>query len=55
MDWTNKKTFTHLKLVQIGDEVESYGLTLNEERRRILLGNQAVHHEPMGRVCYFFQ
>ena len=49
MDWTNKNVNPH-KVVQIGDEVEVMVLDIDEERRRISLGLEAVQTESVGRV-----
>ena len=48
MDWTNKNIHP-TKVVQLGDEVEVMILEIDEERRRISLGHEAVHVEPVGR------
>jgi small subunit ribosomal protein S1 len=50
MDWTNKNVNPG-KVVALGDETEVMVLEIDEERRRISLGNEAVPSEPLGRVC----
>ena len=49
MDWTNKNIHP-TKVVQLGDEVEVMILEIDEERRRISLGHEAVHAQSVGRL-----
>ena len=50
MDWTNKNVHPS-KIVQLGDEVEVMVLDIDEERRRISLGNKAMHAQSVGCLC----
>lgn len=49
MDWTNKNIHPS-KVVNVGDVVEVMVLDIDEERRRISLGPEAVQKQPMAAV-----
>jgi small subunit ribosomal protein S1 len=49
MDWTNKNVHPS-KVVSLGDEVEVMILEIDEERRRISPGHEAVPSESVGRL-----
>ena len=49
MDWTNKNVHPS-KVVQLGDEVEVMILEIDEDRRRISPGHEAVPGQSVGRV-----